>query len=118
MKKKLIIGSILAVLMLTTLSFVSVVGSVTTEKKESPLYKIRTKRVIYRTLGEIYGKIITKFQGREFFSLPLNLLMREYPPYACMTYKGVLEGCGDDPTDMNYDSCYPTCRYSEEPVCG
>jgi hypothetical protein len=118
MKKKLMIGSIFAILMLITLFFVSVVGSETIEKKESPLYKIRTRRAIYRNLGEIYEKIIIKFQGRRFFSLPLNLIKKEYPRYACMTHKGVLEGCGDDPTDLNYESCYPTCRWSEDPVCG
>jgi len=49
MKKKTIIISILAVFMLITISFTSVIGLQSTEnemKKDSPLFKLRTKKAI------------------------------------------------------------------------
>lgn len=68
MKKKIITGSILTVFLMMTISFVSVVGTETsvTEKKESPLYSIRTKSV----LGERLGGLKSKLFGERMFFLP------------------------------------------------
>jgi len=68
MNKKILIGSILAVLMLVAISFATTVSSNTTtnEKKETPLYKIRTKLAI----GEQIKDMATKFlKTREFLLL-------------------------------------------------
>ncbi len=55
MRKKLLIGSVLSVLMLILLSFTSVVGyrSVESDVKASPLFTIRTQRTIDKDTGKV-----------------------------------------------------------------
>jgi hypothetical protein len=74
MKKKILIISILAVFMLMAISFVSVVGKNTSdaEKKESPLYGIRTKRAIGEKISNILENIKTRFLGERIFFLKFN----------------------------------------------
>lgn len=71
MNKKLLILSILAVFMLVAISFVSAVNITTTsEKKESPLFRIRTRRAIGERLSELRENIKSRFIGERIFSLP------------------------------------------------
>ena len=75
--------------MLVTMSFVSVIGSSIEEKeaKESPLYKIRTKRSIGERIGSIIENIKTKFLGDRMFYFPFKLIFNgEYwSPLATVT---------------------------------
>ena len=92
MNKKILIISILTVLMLITISFTSTVSSNTEtndDKKESPLYKIRTNRAIGKNLGMIIDYIKTKFFGERIFFLPFQWLRNgeEQPIRATMGCK-------------------------------
>ena len=73
MKKKLLLGSILAVFMLVTISFASAINTTNTQttKKESPLYKIRIGRAISEKISQIFENIKTSFLGERLFYLPL-----------------------------------------------
>jgi hypothetical protein len=71
MKKKIMIGSLLAVFMLVAISFISSAEVNTdVEKKESPLWKIRTRRSISEKISDIIENIKTKFLGERMFFLP------------------------------------------------
>jgi len=73
MNKKILVMSILAVFMMVSISFVSSAEVNTdVEKKESPLYRIRTKREIREKLGFILENIKTRFLGERAFFLPFN----------------------------------------------
>jgi len=65
MNKKVMILSILAVLMLITISLTTTVSSNTTntEKKESPLFRIRVKRAMTERIGRILERIDACFIG-------------------------------------------------------
>ena len=77
MNKKLLIISLLAVFMLVSISFVSSAEvNTNTEKKESPLYEIRTRRAISEKIGEIVENIRTKLFGERMFFHPATLLNR------------------------------------------
>jgi hypothetical protein len=74
MKRKLIIGSILAVFLIMTTSIGSVMGSETknTETKESPLWKVRTRQAITEKIGNIIESIRTSFvSGDRAIFVPL-----------------------------------------------
>jgi len=71
MKRKVMIGSILAVLMLVIISLSTAVSTETnTQTKESPLYKIRTKEAIKAKIETLKVNIKTKFisEDRIFFA--------------------------------------------------
>jgi hypothetical protein len=72
MNKKIIILSVLVVLMLVGISFVSSAETNTnSEKKESPLYGIRTRKAIGEKFVNILEDIKTKFlSGKRMFFLP------------------------------------------------
>jgi uncharacterized membrane protein len=74
MKRKIIIGSILAAFLLMTISIVSVVGTtINNEKKESPLYRIRTKRAITEKIENICANFL---QGNRLLLIsPLNIFL-------------------------------------------
>jgi hypothetical protein len=76
MKKKILIGSLLAVLMLVSISLVSSAEvNNDVERKESPLYGIRlNRRVINEKISEIIENIRTKFLGGRIFFLPIRWL--------------------------------------------
>ena len=74
MNKKLLVVSIIAVFMLVAISFSSAVSSNTLkkiEKKESPLFGIRTRKVIGERFDELKEAIKTKFLGERLFFIPL-----------------------------------------------
>jgi len=84
MKKKILVVGIMAVFMLVAISFASAVSTQTanTTKKESPLFRIRTRRAIGERLGELKDNIKAKFIGERVFFLPFlrsvqNLSMRQ-----------------------------------------
>jgi len=72
MNKKILIGSILAVLMLIAISFATTVSSNTAsnERKESPLFRIRTRLAI----GERLKDLSTRFLRQRVFFLPIRWL--------------------------------------------
>jgi len=76
MNKKLLVVSILAVFMLVAISFASAVSSNTTtdEKRESPLFRIRTRKAIGERLGELKDTIRSRFIGERVFFLPFQWL--------------------------------------------
>ena len=78
MNKKLLVVSILAVFMLVAISLTSAVSSnevkTVVEKKESPLFGIRTRQAIKEKLGEIIENIKTKYIGERLFFLPFQLI--------------------------------------------
>ena len=74
MKRKIIIGSILAVFLIMTTSIGSVMGTETenSETKESPLFKIRTKEAITEKIETIKENIKTTFISKDrIFFAPL-----------------------------------------------
>ena len=97
MNKKILSLNILAVSMLVTISFASAINTNTTinvQKKESPLYGIRTKLAIGEKISDIIKNIRTKFLGERIFFLPIQRLSKisnlrfcccdmTSPTYAC-----------------------------------
>jgi hypothetical protein len=68
MKEKIVIGCISLVFILVAISFATAVNSNTiVDKKETPLFKIRTNRAIKEKLIE---NIKTKYIGDRLFFLP------------------------------------------------
>lgn len=134
MNKKLLLISLLVVFTLVAISLTSVIGSNTVkpvEKKDSPLFGIRTRRAT----GDRLENIKTRFIGERVFFLPLTWLRNrddrsvrqqlqyktpdtEYDitcthegcgvtvvtPILCTIYKQTI--CG--PTN-NCDTCDPYC---------
>ena len=75
MNKKLCIGCILAVFMLVAVSFSSAVGRDTdVEKKESPLFRIRTRVAIGEKISNIIINIRDKLFEERIIFLPIKLL--------------------------------------------
>jgi hypothetical protein len=70
--KKILFVSILAAFILVTIAFASTVTSNTQKppKKESPLFGIRTRRVIKDKIGDM----LRRFVGERVFFLPFQLL--------------------------------------------
>ena len=106
MKRKLRIGGIIVALMLVTIAFSTVVNSTSDDQKESPLYKLRTRRAINEKIDDIIEDIKTKFIGERIFFIPFQWIRARYDRYT-----GMQQGKGDeDWTDTpGYDSCYQTC---------
>ena len=76
MNKKILIGSVLTILMLVTISFATAVTSNTNkdvENKESPLFRIRTKLAI----GERIKNLAIIFLRQRIFFLPFQWLSHE-----------------------------------------
>ena len=70
MIKKNLLMSILACIILVSTIFASSVGSnncINTEKKETPLYKIRARMAINDRIGEIFQQIKSSFFGERIF---------------------------------------------------
>ena len=79
MKSKLLVVSILAVFILLVISVVSVVGYNTSKpiRKESPLFGIRTRRVVKERIDEVIDNIKTKYVGERVFLLPFQWLRKQ-----------------------------------------
>ena len=81
LNKKILVVSIIAVFILVAISFTSVVGLNTVKtanKKESPLYRIRTRRAIGERIGKIIDIIKTRFLGNRIFFIPLQFFRNYY----------------------------------------
>ena len=78
MKKKILIIGVLAVLMLVTTTFASAVeiNSYNLEKKDSPLYRVRSKRIIGEKINLLINHIKAKFIGERLFFMPLQYTPR------------------------------------------
>ena len=63
MNKKIVLGSIAAVIMLMTISFATAVTTQNTQTRESPLYKIRTKLAIGERIQNLKANIKARFVG-------------------------------------------------------
>lgn len=98
MNKKILIFVVLATLMLVTITFATAIQTTNTNKKESPLYKIRTKLAI----GERIQNLKTKFIGERIFFLP-SLLLRNQPDQLSTTHQW---------TDCSTIGCKFGCGYS------
>jgi len=110
MNKKIIIGSILAVLMLVTISFSAAAISnqptaVEKKKNVSPLFGIRTKNAI----GEKLNNFKAKFLGERIFFIPI--INKEFFSYrqslqvkATSNFKSGCDTCGHG------SACTETCK--------
>jgi len=99
MNKKLLVFSVLTVFMLIAISFASAINTNTAksfEKKESPLYDIRTRRAI----REKIGNIITRFVGEQMFFLPFQWTI---------FIKHISKESDAWPTGFTYPSCRTYC---------
>jgi hypothetical protein len=89
MNKKILLVSILSLVMLLTISFASAINTnnIDADKKESPLYRIRTRRVIGEKIGVIIENIRTNFLVERIFFLqsPLPRRTRLWPTTPGMT---------------------------------
>jgi len=77
MNKRILIFGALTVFMLVTISFASAINNNTTtqvDKKESPLYRIRTRAAIGEKIGQIFKNIKAKFLRERIFFMPIGLL--------------------------------------------
>lgn len=99
MKGKMAIIGILLIFMLIAISIVSAVNVKNQNKAESPLYKIRTKRVVEKKLISI--KI--NFVKNRIFFRPFKFLIDKEAPH--ITY--ILENKG---LSLCAHTCW-TCRY-------
>jgi hypothetical protein len=83
MNRKIIVGCFLVIFLMMTTSIVSVAGSeASNEKKESPLYRIRTKSAIRERVDTIVENIKTKFLGERIFLIPMIFergFLRNFP---------------------------------------
>lgn len=77
MNKKILILSMLAVFMLVAISYASAVSyNITSdEQRESPLFRIRTRKAIGERLDELKEKLKARFIGERVFFLPFQWLM-------------------------------------------
>ena len=74
--KKVVAISILAVFMIVAISYATAVNTTNVEKRESPLYRLRTRQAIGEKIGNIIKIVKTKALGeRIFFLMP----HKEYP---------------------------------------
>jgi hypothetical protein len=90
MNKKIVIGSIIAVSMLMIISFTSAVSTnknTNVERKESPLFGIRTKQAINEKINLIIENIKARFIGERIFCVPIKLFRNIVNPedeyYSC-----------------------------------
>jgi len=74
MNKKILSISILAVLMLVAISYATAINTTNVEKKESPLFRIRTRQAVTERIGKIIETIKTKFLGERIFFIPFKWL--------------------------------------------
>ena len=111
MNKKILVVSILAVFTLVAISFATAVSSntvKTNDKKESPLYSIRTRRAIGERLGKIIDYIKTRFLGDRLFFLPFQWLRDIIDDYQQPFTKGETCSAPKAPCTIGQITCDPT----------
>ena len=116
MNKKIFVLSILAVFVLTTITLSSAINTTNNNKKESPLYSIRTRLAIREKIGQILDNIKTKFLGERLFFIPFKWITtnRGTVIETMYTYKG--ETC-DSPCTACFMTCYTYCTDCQLPHC-
>ena len=77
--------------MLVTISFAAAISNTNVEKKESPLWILRTKRSISSKIGGLINNIKTKFIGDRLFFIPSNWLENIGHLYSNRQYCSKLE---------------------------
>jgi len=123
MQKKIIIFSILAILMLVSISFATAVNTYSkSDKKESPLFNFRTKKAINQNIKNI----ITRFFGKRVFFLTfkwekiLNKNVDSYTEEDRCTNDVVCRTQAKDtycPTDC-HATCLEGCTSQPTIICG
>jgi hypothetical protein len=127
MKKKIIIGSLLAVFMLVAISYATAVNNNTNaESKESPLFGIRTRRAVTEKISKLIDNVKTRFIGERVFFIPVKFLRdignRINPLYSCTDCRldtCIYTRCDSCTWDFNGKACtshYRTC--DENPTTG
>jgi hypothetical protein len=114
MNKKLMIGGLLVVFMLVSISFVSSAEmNADAERKESPLYRIRTRQATMNIINDIVDNIKTSFLGERIFFVPFTFLIinNRYPD------SGIAPTWDDANTCFN-SRCKPTAGMHIDTVCG
>jgi len=128
MKRKLIIVSVLAVLMLVAISFSTAVSSdTTTEVKESPLYNVRTSRAISKelklpTLSYIFKdriSILSILKSKLLYIENSDIILSTTRDDGCWTWdticKGAFNMCDEPPYEPN--TVLDTCLSAYMPKC-
>jgi hypothetical protein len=72
MNKKILMVSILAVLMLVTISFATAINTTPAKKKESPLFGIKTELAIEEKIQNLRDNVKAKYVGERLFFLPFQ----------------------------------------------
>ena len=115
-KKITIIGCIL-IFILVTISFASAIET-NTEQKESPLYKLRTRRAIGEKINTIIENKKTRFLGDRTFFIPLSFLFRTDDPSPRGIFYTKSLNCDCSHTNaFSYPSCQVTCGGVIETIC-
>jgi hypothetical protein len=107
MKKKILIVSIFGIFMLVAISFASAVttNTINDNKKDSPLYRIRTKTAIREKINKIIDNIKTRFLGERVFFVPFYWIIKRDGSQTIILFS-------EDPkctTSPGYESCAPPC---------
>jgi len=117
MNKEILIISIATIFMLVAISFASAVSSNTMsdEKRDSPLFRVRTRRAIGERLDELKEAIKAKFIGERVFFLPFQWLMNRDD----LSLRGGLETikCTTGSSGWTCDSGVLTCFGSTCRLC-
>jgi hypothetical protein len=105
MNRKITCIGVLAVFMLVTISFASAVETNQTniDKKESPLYGIRTRRAISEKIVNIIENIKTKFFGERLFYPVFKGLIFDPENERIVTFSPV-------PCTILFTYCNPFCK--------
>ncbi len=112
MNKKILAISILAVFMLVAITIASAINTTNTNKKESPLFGIRTKLATGERLQYLKETVKARFVGDRLFFLPFNFLLKNSELSASQQLQVkaitiILDNC--NPTST-YTACVPTGR--------
>ena len=112
MKRKIIIVSILAVLMLITISYATAVNTIDADKKESPLYTIRTRQAITERISSFIDNIKTRFLGERIFFIPFASLINDNTGYSRLIFFTKNTECS-----WRLITCDYTCGFHGETMC-
>jgi len=98
MRKNLIILGLVSIFMLVTISFASAINTnnINAERKESPLFGIRTRQAIAEKISSIINNIRIKFLGERMFFLPFESLRNKNSLFLRERFRGETESetCG------------------------
>jgi hypothetical protein len=111
MNKKIMAISILAIFMLLAISYATAVSTTNTEKKESPLYGLRTRRATTEKISNIIENIKTNFLGNRIFLLPIQWLKNKLSEEVLWPTLG--ESCGRELfCELTIKYCYTKSQYN------